>query len=154
MRNNPINDYQESIVAILAADPWLLEHAVTAVAENRLDVEAAIDTALASVGMVATVVTPDVEGIGTYQGAVIAEIPEMTVSVSESVAINRERPNACTALDAAVRMTQLLHADEQTFRAIRMAVEPERGLVIANVTFATSIQLTLTTPITPPPTED
>ena len=129
---------------------------MTAVAENQLDVETAIDTALAASGIVATVVTADAEGIGTYQGAVIAEIPEMTVSVSESVAINRERPNACTALDAAVRMAQLLHSDEQTFRAIRMAVEPERGLVIANVTFATSLALTLTTRThTPtPPTED
>ncbi len=148
MKQNSINAFQETIAGLLAADAWLRERKVSIVAENRLDVEAEIDAALAGVGMVATIITPDVEGIGTYDGCVVAELPEFVVSVAELVAINRSRPEACTAIDAAARIVELLHGETRTFRAIRQTYEPERGLVICNVSFAAATPVALTEPTT------
>jgi hypothetical protein len=148
MSLNTINDFQEILADILSADTWLREHDVSIVPENRLEVESEIEAALAGVGMVATIVTPDVEGIGTYEGCVVAELPEFIISVAELVAINRSRPGACTALDAAARIVELLHGETRTFRAIRQTYEPERGLVICNVSFAAATPVALTEPTT------
>lgn len=139
-----ITALQEEIAALLNADDTLAQGGVKALAENRLDVEASIDAALVGVGIVATVVTPDIAGMGVYEGEPVGEVEELVVSVAEICAVNRERPGAMTALDAAIRAATLLHSATRTFKAIRQSYEEQRGLVICNASFATSVAILLT----------
>lgn len=142
---NSARALQQEIADVLNADEYLKLHGVTAVPEDRLDADMLVDEALASVGICATVMTLTLDYMGsTDDGALAAEVPELTVGVMEAAA-NRERPDACTALDAAIRVAELLHSTTLQFKGIRQALEERRGLLIANATFATSLIVSLTT---------
>lgn len=144
MSINNAEAVQQDIVDILKADAYLSEHDVEAVAENRLDVEALLTAALGSVGICATVLTPAIDYMGqTDTGDPVGEIPELVVSIAESPT-NRERPNACTGLDAGIRIARLLHSPTLQLKSIRQATEESRGLIITNVTFVTSLNIALT----------
>lgn len=145
MSINNAEAVQQEIVDILKADAYLAEHEVEAVAENRLDVEALLTAALGNVGICATVVTPTIDYMGQDDaGHPVGEIPELIISIAESPT-NRERPNACTGLDAGIRIAQLLHSSAIQLKTIRQATEESRGLIITNVTFVTSLNIALTT---------
>lgn len=135
---------QATVADLLSADEWLSIHGVVAYAENKLDIEVSVTAAITQVGIVATVVTPEIEFIGTDgEGNLVAEISALVISISEMTAINRERPGACTALDAGARVAQLLHGDTCGLVSIKQIYEPERGFGICNVTFATTTQVAL-----------
>lgn len=145
MSINNAEAVQQEIVDILKADAYLAEHEVEAVAENRLDVEALLTAALGNVGICATVTTPTIDYMGQDDaGHPVGEIPELIISIAESPT-NRERPNACTGLDAGIRIAQLLHSSAIQLKTIRQATEESRGLIITNVTFVTSLNIALTT---------
>lgn len=139
-----ITALQEEIAALLDADDVLAQGGVKAIAENRLDVEAAVEVALASIGIVATVITPNISGMGVCDGVPVGEVEELVVSFAEVAAVNRERPNAITALDAALVAAPLLHSATRTFKAISQSYDEARGLVVCNVSFATSVAISLT----------
>ena len=89
---------QATVADLLSADEWLSIHGVVAYAENKLDIEVSVTAAITQVGIVATVVTPEIEFIGTDgEGNLVAEISALVISISEMTAINRERPGACLA---------------------------------------------------------
>ena len=141
-----IHALQQQIADTLNADSVLVEGGVQALAENRLDIEGQIEAALAGVGIVATVVTPDVVRIGDLAEGPVGEVEELVVSIAEAAAVNRERPGAITALDAAVRVASLLHTASTSLKTIRQNYEEQRGLVVCNVAFATTLPISLTTP--------
>jgi hypothetical protein len=143
--SNPASDIQEQIAAIIAEDAWLTEHGLATIAENRLDIEAAVTAALDGSGLAATVLTPSIDYLGQTTGNKPAgEIPELIVSVAESPA-NRERPNAITALDAAMRIGEILHSPTMPLKTIRQSFDEARGLLIVNVTFASTLTIAITT---------
>ena len=141
---NTLYDYQKEVAAILAADPWINTHEVAIIAENSLDLETEIQAALESTGILATVNTPAVKGIGEYAGQIVGEIEALTIVVAETVAINRQRPNGCTALDAGVRIAGLLHSDTCTFLSLEQAVDEQQATITCTVRLATSINVSLT----------
>jgi hypothetical protein len=141
MNNNPADTVQAQVAAAIQADEWLALHGVEAIAENRLDVEAAIERALGEVGICATVLTPSLDYAGdSATGAPMLEMPELVVSVAETAA-NRERAGACTALDAALRIALLLHSDTMALKSIRQTFEETRSLTVVSITFAATITL-------------
>ena len=145
MSTNNAEAVQQEIVELIKADSYLSAHQVEAVAENRMDVEALLTAALGNVGICATVLTPSIDYMGlTASGEPFGEIPELIVSIAESPA-NRDRPDACTGLDAGIRIAQLLNSNTLQLKTIRQATEEQRGLIITNVTFATSLNIALTT---------
>ena len=106
-------------------------------------VEAKVQSALDGVGIFAAVLTPVINHMGSDAGgAIMGELSELVVSVAESPT-NRARPGACTALDAACRAAALIHSEVITFGALRQSLDESNGLVICNVTFATTIQVAL-----------
>lgn len=144
---NTARELQQAIADILNQDEYLKLYGVTAVAEDRLDSSMLVDEALAQVGICATVMTLTLDYMGqTDAGGIAAEVPELTIGVLESPA-NRERAGACTALDAAIRIADLLHSPTLRFKSIRQALEVgERGgLLVATATFQTSLSISLTT---------
>lgn len=148
MSRTPTNQaeaVQQQIVDALLADAFMQEHDVTVVAENRLDIEALLDQAMATTGICGTVLTPAIEYGGRIDETQIAGvIPELIVSFAESPT-NRDRPNACTGLDAAIRAAQILNSPTILLKTIRQAVDDQKGLMITNVTFKTMLTIALIT---------
>ena len=135
---------QQSIVDQILADAWLSQHKVASVAENRLDIEAEVARALDEVGICATVLTPEIDFMGdTEDGLPAGEIKALIVSVAESPA-NREQAEACTGLDAAMRIAQIVHSKTCQLVSIRQTADEAKGLLITNVTFATSVIIAIT----------
>jgi len=152
---NAITELQQWAADALNATPWMREHAITTAAENALDIEAVLDRALAEVGVAATVLTPEINFAGTdAAGNIVAEIPRLVVSVSES-GINRTRPGACTAMDAALIIAAALHSNVIGFDSMVQSFDEPRQLVIVNVTFKATLQVALApTPTKTPEIED
>lgn len=141
---NNAQSVQQTVVDLILADAWLQQHKVAALAENRLDIEAEVEKALAEVGICATVLTPEIDYMGdTEDGLPAGEIKALIVSVAESPA-NREQAEACTGLDAALRIAQIVHSSTCQLSTIRQTADEKRGLLITNVTFSTSMIIAIT----------
>jgi hypothetical protein len=88
---------QLAIVAGLSTEPYIVEHAATILAEDQGDIEAAVAEAVARMGLVAMVVTPEFTVTGR-DGAVVTGTAAVRIVIYEEPIINRARPNYCTAL--------------------------------------------------------
>lgn len=106
-------DYQQHICSTIA--PALQPYGIEALPENAMDVDFSISEALASVGCCAIVLTPRLSFLGLDSAGDPAwEISELIIAIREHVPINRERPGAITALDAALLATEQLASDTIT----------------------------------------
>ncbi len=102
-----LSSYQLEAARALTEDSQLLEHEVTALAENQGDIEAAVEAAVARVGICAMVVTPAATVTSVDEG-VVAIQAALRIIVYETPQVNRHRANAWTALDAAERIFELI----------------------------------------------
>ena len=144
MSTNKAEAVQQEIADLIKADAYLANRQVEAVAENRLDVDSQITAALGKVGICATVLTPAIDFMGTDdEGNLVGEISELIISIAEAPG-NRELPDTCTGLDAGIRIAQMLHSSSMQFKSIRQTTDDQRGLMITNVTFVTSLNIALT----------
>lgn len=105
-------EFQRAIAAALNADATLLQGGCRAFAEDALDVEQEAARHLQEAGGVAIVVmTPRMKRGGTPQSGGLHCVCEgLTVEACEIPAVNRLRPGAMTALDAAMRASLVLEA--------------------------------------------
>ena len=103
-------EFQHAIVDALNADATLLKGGCKAFAEDALDVDNETQRHLHEVGGVTLVViTPRLKRGGTPQRGGLHCICEgLTVEAVEIPALNRLRPDAITALDAAMRASLVL----------------------------------------------
>ena len=99
---------QISIADYLSTDPWLIEHNVGVLSENKFDIEAAGREAVSRVGICAVVFTPGLEP--RSEDELVVGEAAIRVVVYEEPAANRYRANHCTALDAAERIHVSLRA--------------------------------------------
>lgn len=99
---------QLSITDYLNKDPWLIQHHVTTLAENRGDIESLVAEAVSRIGLCAVVFTPSFDP--TAEDGVVYGTAAVRVVVYEEPAANRHRAGHCTALDAAERIHILLRS--------------------------------------------
>ncbi|MCK9468141.1 MAG: hypothetical protein M0Q49_01880 [Porticoccaceae bacterium] len=135
-----LTEIQELVAAELNADPWLVEHHVTALAENKADIENEILRAIAAVGISALVVTP--EFTATQQdGGTLAGTAAVRIALYEVPATNRTRAGYCTALEAAEHIARLaLGWGSTTVESLRQApVDDEEGGITAELALSMHI---------------
>ena len=134
---------QQQIADALNADATLLQGGCRAFAEDALNVEQEAARQLHEAGGVALVVlTPAGERQGGPCGKGIKVETEITVSAAEITALNRLRPDAMTALDAAIRAALLLDGRGLEFQRYAQSTEPEYGIVKTDAVFSAQVELT------------
>jgi hypothetical protein len=116
----------------------LAEAGVVCLAENKGDIIAAIDSAIAQVGICALVVTPTFKADSEASRRIVGTI-DVVVQVFETPAVNRTRAGYLTALDTAELIAttlNLLQAGENTlvFRSIDTATV-NNNTILYNVRF-------------------
>jgi hypothetical protein len=135
-------DYQQSICNTLA--PVLQPHEIAVLAENAMDIDSEISAALGAVGCCAIVMTPELTYLGRDDAGNIAwELAQLVVAVREHVPINRARPGAITAMDAALMIVETLASDTVTPTIIRQ--REFGGELLCDVTLQTSQFITANT---------
>ena len=107
---NAVEKLQKDMADLLRAAPELAGAGAAAVAENALDADAAVERALAETGLCLVVATPEISNGGEAEDGLPAlRIPRLVVVCAESPPLNRGRPGAITALDAALAAVRVLH---------------------------------------------
>lgn len=140
--------FQTALAEKLNANDALRASGCEAVAEDALDVDAKVAEQLQVLNGVAMIVmTPKINVIGGgTENGIPVEIPELMISCAEIPALNRERPEAITALQAAERVALLFDSPQIKFKSITQMVDENLGLLTANVIFSTTMYLSLPTP--------
>lgn len=105
--NNILYDIQQQVVDIIKEDTAL--SSITILAENSKDIDFEIQNALGNQGVVAVVMTPKANYIGSYEASILAwEIEDLTIQVVENVSVNRGGNNVLTGQDIAMRIINWL----------------------------------------------
>lgn len=133
---NAVTQLQNDIADLLRTAPELADAGAVAVAENALDADAAVERALAETGLCLVVATPEVANGGeAADGRPALRIERLVVLCAESPPLNRERPGAITALDAALAAVRILHggASRLSFKGLRQRVDG--GLLLCECDF-------------------
>lgn len=121
---------QKAIAAGLAADEWILQHKATVLAEDQGDIEAAVAEAVARIGIVAMVVTPELTVL-SHDGDAVAARAAVRVVIYEEPAINRARAGHCTALQLGERILILSRAwPGATPESLRQQPAGEDGVTV------------------------
>lgn len=151
-QNQPLSAYncfavlQHEICDVLNASEVLQSCDVQFIAENKLDVETQIKTALQKQGICGMVMTPTATYLGINQGNAAYQIDDFTLQIVEYTPVNRasNRENVATGLDIANYATQLLGS----FNAIigfgnlcpkGIEQSEESGLLVTKATFSTTL---------------
>lgn len=129
---NPIQSLLSWLKATLDADPWYAEHGVAVLIENQLDILSEVERAvLSGTGCALILRAPRAEN----------NRPALNVSVEllalENPTLNRCRPQAATALDAAWHAALALDGPNLMLRTVEHA--PQDGLFQATATFDTLV---------------
>jgi hypothetical protein len=121
---------QLAIASSLAADEWILQHGATVLAEDQGDIEAAVAEAVARIGIVAMVVTPELTVI-SHDGDAVSARAAVRVVIYEEPAINRARAGYCTALQLGERILILSRAwPGATPESLRQQPAGEDGVTV------------------------
>ena len=94
---------QRAIATGLASDEWILQHGASVLSEDQGDIEAAVAEAVARIGIVAMVVTPELTVV-SHDGEAVAARAAVRVVIYEEPAVNRARSGYCTALQLGERI--------------------------------------------------
>lgn len=114
---------QRAIAAALSANPWIVEHGATILAEDQGDLETAVAEAVARMGIVGMVVTPEFEET-SRDGAVSSGPATISIVIYEEPASNRARANSCTALALGEHILILSRTWDGTTPPSRIRQEP------------------------------
>lgn len=121
---------QRALVASLLEDPWIAEHGAAVLAEDQRDTEAAVEEAIARLGIVAVVVTPGFT-VTSHDGDAVAGTAAIRVAIYEEPALNRARAGHCTALQLGERILILSRAwPGATPESLRQATAGEGGVTV------------------------
>lgn len=140
-----LKEFQLTLCTILNGDETLRLGGCTAIAEDQLDIGNAIAKQLQTVkGVCIIVVTPKADRIGgdLPGGGIPVQIEELTISAIEMPTLNRARPGAITALQAAERIGRILAAPGRLFQTIHQTADEHSGTLSAAAIFKTTIILT------------
>lgn len=139
-----IRDLQEEIATACNEDDYLVQGGCKAVAEDRLDVFAAIEEQLNTRGGLAIVVsTLNVKLLGgATEGSIPCEVSELAIRTTETPASSRLAPGAITALQAAQHIMHMFHQPSIAFQRLVQTADEQTGTVSATVLFTTNIVLT------------
>ena len=140
-----LKEIQDELTDKLNADEALGQGGCAAASEDSLGLLAAINTQLMQRKGVAMVVgTPSATGMGAAPPGlpIPVVVDELAVTCMEIPAINRNRPGAMTALQAAERAAWLLRAPDTVFLTIRQSSDEASGTLSATATFRAGRTLT------------
>lgn len=133
-----LKELQIQIRDQLNADELLRLGGCEAMAEDQLDLEAALQKGLGPLrGVALVVMTPSVTRFGAAPpnaAALPVEISDLTISALERPLANRSKPGALTALAAAQRVAFLLHSTSMCFLSIRQEADETAGTLAASAT--------------------
>lgn len=134
-----ILEFQEKVATRLNGVEELVNGGCKAVAEDALDVAAAVREQLEQMGGVAVVVTtPRLERNGCAEN-LIPCAAALDIRCVERPALNRESPSHITALDAARIVARELDGHLYNFRSIDQRVDERTGRLSATASFETVI---------------
>ena len=135
-------EYQMAICDVINADASLLQAGCKAFAEDAFDIDAEVARHLQEAGGVAIMVaTPEAEFSGASSaGGVFLDLRRVEIVCTEVHALNRQRENALTALDAALRVAFLLRSREMPFLRISQSADTDAGLLTATATFSDCVR--------------
>ena len=140
-----LKEIQDDARDALNADEALRAGGCEAISEMALDLQAALGRRLSQMKGVAMVVgTPSANAMGAAPAGlqIPVVIDELSVTCMEIPAINRTRPGAMTALEAAERAAWLLRAGNVAFLKISQSSDEASGVVSATATFRSAHTLT------------
>lgn len=138
-----LKEFQLYLCTQLNANERLRKGGCLAMAEDSLDIDAELDKQLQTIqGVALVVITPacNVIGGGT-PGYIAVEIPELTVSCVEQPTLNRAKPDAITALEAAQIVAAILGSPSCQFKSIRQSSDEGTGSLAASAVFGTTLML-------------
>ena len=135
-------EYQMAICDVINADASLLQAGCAAFAEDALDIDSEVARHLQETGGVAIMVaTPEAEFSGvSSDGGMYLDLRRLEIVCTEVPALNRQRENALTALDAALRVAFLLRSREMPFLRIAQSADTDAGLLTATATFSDCVR--------------
>lgn len=135
-------EYQMEICDVINADSSLLQAGCKAFAEDALDIDAEVARHLQESGGVAIMVaTPEAEFFGAASdGGVFLDLRRVEIVCTEIPALNRQRENALTALDTALRVSFLLRSREMPFLRISQSADTDACLFTATATFSDCVR--------------
>lgn len=135
--------FQSAIADQLNADSVLRAGGAEAISEDALDADFKLTQQLQTVqGVCIIVMTPKINVIGGgTENGIPVEIPELLVSCVELPALNRERADAITSLQAAERVASILNSKKILFKSITQIADDKLGLLTASVVFSTTMYL-------------
>ena len=139
-----ISDIQLAVKAELEKNTYFVTHGVNILVENAKDIEYQIKSAMASLGITATVATPSL----TYKGDVVPnqtpcwEINALNVVIVENPTLNRGRANYSTALDSALQVALTLNKIP-TVGVSSITQTTQGGLVVVTVSAKTNLNFAL-----------
>ena len=112
-------------------------------AEDSLSINADLSKQLQTLkGVALVVMTPGCKIIGGgTPGYIAVEIPELTVSCVEQPTLNRAKPDAVTALEAAQIVAAILGGHSCQFQSLRQSSDETTGSLAASAVFSTTLML-------------
>lgn len=136
---------QEVAAEILNNDSEL-SGKITFYSENQRDIDFAIKNALGRQGIVGIVMTPTAQYSGATDEDLVWDLRGFTVQIVENPAVNRAIPTSTTALDAAMRSTDLLSnplvKGFVKYNPISIEQGEDTGLLVAQAKFNCTIRAT------------
>lgn len=129
MGDNPIARAQEEVAETIRADKWLAERRVEVITQNSKALAFMLKKSIAEVRGVAVIVGVD----GFSNNPPVLECT-LTVSAMEQVVNNRIAPNSVTAMDAIMRIIQLVDGEDWCMQDMAHEM-PAEGVLRATATF-------------------
>lgn len=134
-----ISEVQEAIKDLLSKNVYFERYNLEILCENSKQLDFMIKQAIAKIGIVATINTPELEFSGKYSGEVpFWKCPTCTITIAETPVLNRGHENYCTALDAALQIGQTLN-EIKGFCVTSISQEEMPECILVTITFQTNI---------------
>lgn len=126
---NPLNQVQRDIATIIRESKWVKEHRVEVIEQNSQDLKFLLQKTVSQLRGVCVVV-----GVDSMTNNPPALEVDTTITVSESVLINREKANAATALDVAQAIIALVDGEWWHFEELKHEAF-DAGILRVTLTF-------------------